>query len=991
MKEALILLLLACNGLIYAQDITDLKGDYFGQIPPGKTPEVFTAPLYDSEKFEIHSGLSFSPDLKELYYSLYPLEVRGASHIIMSTKKLNNEGWTTPEIVSFSGRFSDDGPFITPNGNRLYYCSNRPLDGQGEPYPMLGWEDHNIWFVERTDSGWSTPMLTGLTFNTNQMEIYPSASSSGNIYYGGHVANSQFKMGLKVSYYQNGQYAAPIVLADGINSSSMDWCSFIAPDESYLIFSSNRIGNDDWGDLFITFLQSNDKWSAPLSMGPVINTSQQERFPSITPDGKYLFFVRHATLHWVSANIIDDIKKTVLPDPNGPIQNTATDQRFSSIQCAVDYANPRETIVIEPGIYEESFTLDQDITLQSLDPNDPNTTAATIIRGDGQEPVLTVENTTIDCQIMGLTLQAGSAGLCCDDAHPIIRNCQIVENVGPGVELLNQSQPVMRNCIVAANQGYGVAITSTPSREGIYPSFINCTITQNSEGGMLLPSGRGCPGSVELRNCIVYFNGADTDSEQLPDCGSVVTYSCVQGGFTGAGNIAFDPCFAALGDWEDPNDSNSIEPIWRVGDYHLQSQSGRWQDTDPNPNTHGWVRDALTSPCIDSGDPQDAIGVEPNDHGGRINMGAYGGTSQASRSGTIAFQETGQSFGLYSSWYPVTADLDGDGDLDLLYRDHLTQGGAYRVWLNQGAGLFGGPSEPICYASGPATTGDLDGDHDIDLFIDEKILWNDGTGHFTSTETPAIAASSTGLSLSDLDGDGDLDIVSTAYWENLCSVWMNDGTGRFSDSGQRFNIPGAHRPVLGDLDGDGDTDALICANAPNDTSLGGSPDHVLLNDGTGRFTDSGQRLGDNLQSFGALGDIDNDGDLDAVIAMYHHPSMGTTQPDKIYINDGTGFFTESEQDFGLYIHSDVLLQDFDLDGDLDIFFTGTHQGCHFWINNGAGRFRPGPWDPSSYTCPYAAAGDLDQDGDVDLFLAQFSWTAANYGKENVMLLNQALP
>jgi hypothetical protein len=112
-----------------------------------------------------------------------------------------------------------------------------------------------------------------------------------------------------------------------------------------------------------------------------------------------------------------------------------------------------------------------------------------------------------------------------------------------------------------------------------------------------------------------------------------VDYSDIQGGWPGEGNIDSDPCFADPGHWADANDPNvAVEPndpnaVWVDGDYHLKSQAGRW---DPNSGT--WVQDDVTSPCIDTGDPNSPIGHEPFPNGGIINMGAYGGTAQASKS-----------------------------------------------------------------------------------------------------------------------------------------------------------------------------------------------------------------------------------------------------------------------------------------------------------------------------------------------------------------------
>jgi hypothetical protein len=99
------------------------------------------------------------------------------------------------------------------------------------------------------------------------------------------------------------------------------------------------------------------------------------------------------------------------------------------------------------------------------------------------------------------------------------------------------------------------------------------------------------------------------------------------------GNIDANPCFAKLGYWADINDPNIIvEPddpnaVWIDGDYHLKSEAGRW-----DPISESWVLDAVTSPCIDRGDPDSPVGEEPDPNGGIVNMGAYGGTQQASMS-----------------------------------------------------------------------------------------------------------------------------------------------------------------------------------------------------------------------------------------------------------------------------------------------------------------------------------------------------------------------
>ena len=171
-------------------------------------------------------------------------------------------------------------------------------------------------------------------------------------------------------------------------------------------------------------------------------------------------------------------------------------------------------------------------------------------------------------------------------------------------------------------------------------TFTNCTFSGNwaREGHAIYFDGHAV---ARLRNCVVRDSNAlaqirygDQPVLGLPSEETAnVEYCDILGGFSGTGNIDADPLFAKPGYWVDPNDPNvardPADPnsIWVNGDYHLKSQAGRW-----DPNTQGWVLDTVTSPCIDTGDPNSPIGDEPQPNGGRINMGFYGGTKEASKS-----------------------------------------------------------------------------------------------------------------------------------------------------------------------------------------------------------------------------------------------------------------------------------------------------------------------------------------------------------------------
>lgn len=226
------------------------------------------------------------------------------------------------------------------------------------------------------------------------------------------------------------------------------------------------------------------------------------------------------------------------------------------------------------------------------------------------------------------------------EAGPTIRRCTIAANNGSGVFLMNRSLPTFAKCRVVGNGADGIEAWVPSDRRTARPSTStvrNCLLAGNGGGGIV-------GGKLKLDNCtvvenrkdgiacinptitnsIIYFNDIDGVGSQVGDTGATVSYSDVQGGWSGEGNLDVDPVFATAGQW-----SNGY---WAAGDYHLQSQGRRWDDA-----SGAWTSDAATSPCIDAGDPMASLADElPAVAGGpavvneRVNMGAYGGTSQAS-------------------------------------------------------------------------------------------------------------------------------------------------------------------------------------------------------------------------------------------------------------------------------------------------------------------------------------------------------------------------
>jgi hypothetical protein len=320
-------------------------------------------------------------------------------------------------------------------------------------------------------------------------------------------------------------------------------------------------------------------------------------------------------------------------------------------------------------------------------------------------------------------------------------------------------------------------------------------------------------------------------------------------------------------------------------------------------------------------------------------------------------------------------DLDRDGDLDVYSANTL----ADFVWVNTGDGTFSDSGQRIGnWYSVAVSLGDLDSDGDLDAFVIPsstidfgKVLINNGLGVFSDSGQNLGESGITQVALGDLDGDGDLDAYLVSNANDL--VYFNNGNGQFTDSGQRFGADPGTEAVLGDVDLDGDLDALVANRGEY-----GSNSRLFLNDGQGTLTDSGQLLVLAATNGAALGDLDGDGDLDAFFAITLVEGQQTA-PDQVWFNDGNGVFSDSGQRLGTASSNGVALGDIDADGDLDAIVPNLGLPCDVLLNDGAGTFlRAGRVGRLAST--KAALGDLDNDGDLDAFLGQFL-TSIGFGNE----------
>lgn len=321
----------------------------------------------------------------------------------------------------------------------------------------------------------------------------------------------------------------------------------------------------------------------------------------------------------------------------------------------------------------------------------------------------------------------------------------------------------------------------------------------------------------------------------------------------------------------------------------------------------------------------------------------------------------------------ASGDIDGDGDIDSLIGSFSS---VTRVLRNDGLGAFTDDDQWLSTQFGQTSTAlvlaDLDGDLDLDAWSGlalsalvgsddpgDRIWLNDGSGHFTDSGQLLGSDYTMGGALGDVDGDLDVDIVVANYPSSFSPgtnrLYRNDGAGVFTQSSQPLGTGTFGAVALGRLDGDADLDLFFARR--------GGASAVWFNNGSGTFGDSGQALGNANTYVVALGDLNGDGDLDAF--------LGNSGANTVWYNNGNGTFSDSLQLLGSADTVAVHLFDADADGDLDAWTTngaGVSQATQLWLNDGTGNFSNSGWALANTSASDSEIGDFDADTDLDVLV-----------------------
>ncbi len=277
--------------------------NYLNEKHPGLVARVFAPGILSTDALE-HSAPAFSPDGKTVLWAVMKMPTYQICLLEMNC--INNK-WSPAQVPAFCDTTANEVyPNFSADGHTLYFSSNRRVNN-------TSFNNQTLWYVNKTADGWSEAKPLDTTIF--KKDIYAnSVAANGQRYFtvGPHGT-------MDWNIFTTGRSGNSMPLPSHINSAGYEDGPFIAADESYLIFESDRpTGIEGNIDLYISFRKKDNTWAEPVNMGPNINSASAERFARVSPDGKYFFFGRNTgngfDIYWIGAGIIGELKKQAVKD-----------------------------------------------------------------------------------------------------------------------------------------------------------------------------------------------------------------------------------------------------------------------------------------------------------------------------------------------------------------------------------------------------------------------------------------------------------------------------------------------------------------------------------------------------------------------------------------------------------------------------------------------------------------------------------------------------
>lgn len=278
----LILILMISTKSYSHNEFPELKGPYMGQKPPGMVAEPFAPGIISKGDWELEGV--FAPGMKEFYFT-----TNRKRATVIGFRQQNN-------IWKKYIEFPRSGEIVfSPDGKRMHMAAG---------------------YKDRIGDGWSERKSLGAMFDRKDRGIMRlSASAKGTYVFDDYKSNDV----IRISRIKDGKRQTPQKMGPVVNTGKWTAHPFIAPDESYLIWDSERKGGYGGSDLYISFRQQDGSWSPAINMGDKVNSDKWDAYASVTPDGKYILFNRRiddgdshenmdVDIYWIDAKIIETLR-----------------------------------------------------------------------------------------------------------------------------------------------------------------------------------------------------------------------------------------------------------------------------------------------------------------------------------------------------------------------------------------------------------------------------------------------------------------------------------------------------------------------------------------------------------------------------------------------------------------------------------------------------------------------------------------------------------
>jgi ankyrin repeat protein len=273
-----------------------LTGPYLDQPEPDDEPSMFAPGIISSEEHE--TNIAFAPDGAELCFSRINADQSRRRLFFMRHVRGR---WSAPSPAAFESSSADFEGSYSTDGRRLFFSSNRP--------PLKGMSprrDMDIWVVERAGAGWGAPRNLGPAVNSPSNEYMPTADRAGNLYFE--------RFGLNVAHPSEGGYSIASKIAQDAGNAANPGHPFVSPDGSFLLFDARPPGGRK-AVLFVSFRSGEDTWSRAVRLFERSEPHEYESCPTLSPDGKFLFFGRDHDIYWVRADVIRRARSSVRLNP----------------------------------------------------------------------------------------------------------------------------------------------------------------------------------------------------------------------------------------------------------------------------------------------------------------------------------------------------------------------------------------------------------------------------------------------------------------------------------------------------------------------------------------------------------------------------------------------------------------------------------------------------------------------------------------------------